>query len=746
MKHFLLFFLLLQSFLLSAQGIIVPEPPVLPPERPPVISRAGLKAHSLRADVQIIGMQAVTHLVQEFENPTDLSIEGHYLLPLPKGRVITDFSMKINGQKVKGELLDAKKARELYEDILRKYRDPALLEYLGHGLLKLSIFPIPPRGRQQIEITYAHEMLPSQTGVMEYRLPLSARPGMSLEDLVVSVQVETQRPIQNIYSPTHPLEVKRISDKACKGSLEMSKTPLKGPFVLYVFLGEEAVGAHLFPWKEKGEAGYFLLSLNPAFEKTKPLPKDVVFLLDASGSMRDGKMEQARQGLQLCIDQLGAQDRFEIIRFSTEANAFFDELVPADAAHLAKAKQYISKLEAMGGTNMEEALQKALALAPASAKMHRPLYVVLITDGKPTIGETHEERLVEKVLEKNDLHTRIFTVGIGYALNARLLDRLTAATRAFRTYVYEGEKLDFKLQDFMRKVSAPVLTGLSWEVEGAVSLTDVYPRTLPDMFRGNSLILTGRYTGHGKAKLRLKGSRNGKARVYEFELNFPEASGQYEFVPALWASRAVGYLLEQIRLHGEDEELIGEVVRLAKKHGIITPYTSYLILEDETYIGFDERRQGHRFMHQQLEIAEDYSPKLESEAYRYRMKQSMGQGSVEASDELQQLQQADNLAKAEVGRDRLSYKSKYDGRFNLADEYLRVQGRAFYHTGDWWIDALVLDLDPAVVKPVKKVFLYSREFLDLVEAHPEYALLWALNQNVRMMLDGELIEIEHPYE
>ncbi len=745
-RHILPLLLLLSLLLplpLLSQGLIIPEPPL-----PPVlVGRAHLQANSLWVDVQVVGMQAVTHLKQEFENPTDRPVEGYYVLPLPEGSPITDFSMKINGQKVKGELLDAKKARQLYEDILRKYRDPALLEYLGRGLLKLSIFPIPPRGRQLIEITYAREMLPSQSGMMEYRLPLSSQPAAHLKELVIGVNVETQRDIRSIYSPTHPLEVKRENSRHYKGSLEMEDVGLHGPFVFYVFLGKGALDAQLLSWKKTGEDGFFLLSLDPASENIPLAPKDVVFVLDASGSMRGEKMEQARRGLQLCIEQLQPKDRFEIVRFSTEAESLFGETVPADGAHLAKAKDYIAALEPIGGTNMEEALQRALHLAKASADAKRPLYVVLITDGKPTIGETDDQALVDKLLKTNDLHTRIFTIGVGSELNARLLDRLTEKTRGFRTYVYEGEKLDVKLADFMQKVAAPVLTDLSLEMRGGVKFHELYPKALPDLFRGSSLILLGRYAGHGKATLLLHGKRSGKEHTYEFELNFPAEEQRYEFIPSLWAARAVGYLLEQIRLHGEDEELIGEVVRLSKRYGIITPYTSYLILEDEIErdLSIEDPRLRHRgLMQQQLEKAEDYSPKKEAEEYRYRMQQSSGSGSVEASDELQELHQADNLVQAYVGRERLNYQSA-SGTFNLADAFIRVQGRAFYRIGEWWVDALALEEEWAGKKP-KKVFLYSREFLQLVDSHPEYAPLWALNANVRLVLDGQLLEVEHPYE
>ncbi len=725
------------------QGIVVPDPPFPRPPQPPRIGRAELRAKSLKVDVQIVNLQVVTRLVQEFENPNDSPIEGHYLLPLPEGAPISAFSMKINGKKVKGELLSARKARELYEEILRKYRDPALLEYQGKPLLKLSIFPIPPKGKQEIEIIYSQEILPNSKGLLEYRLPLSARPGVALDELLIKLDVQTRQSIGNLYSPTHPLEVKRLSGNHYKGSLEMEHLLLKGPFVLYVFLGEEPLGAQLLTWKKPGmgEDGYFLLALNPSPDKAPVLPKDVVFVLDASGSMREEKMEQAKRGLQVCLEQLGPQDRFELVRFSTEAENLFGSLRPADEEHLAKARDYIAGLEAMGGTNMEDALQKALALA----QPQRPLFVVLITDGKPTIGETEEEALIDKILIDKDLSVRIFTIGIGFALNARLLDRLTTATRGFRTYVYEGEKLDFKLADFMQKVSAPVLTDLSWAWQGEVSLREVYPKVLPDLFWGQSLIVLGRYGGQGKGTLLLQGKREGKQEVFEFDLDFPAEASDHAFVPALWASRAVGYWLEQIRLHGAKEELIAEVVRLSKRYGIITPYTTYLILEDEQNLSFEDRlRQAP--MQQQLQRAEDYSPKKEYEEYRYRMSPTAsGRGSVEASDELQQLSVAEHLAQTEVGRERLSYKSKEGGSFNLADELIRVQGRAFYHLGDWWIDAWALEAPWKDQKP-KKIFLFSLEFLAWIDAHPEYALLWSLNENVRVVVDGQLVEVEHPYE
>jgi Ca-activated chloride channel family protein len=239
----------------------------------------------------------------------------------------------------------------------------------------------------------------------------------------------------------------------------------------------------------------------------------------------------------------------------------------------------VDDLEANGGTAIDDALKAALALRPANTG--RTFTVVFFTDGEPTIGETNPDRIVKGVIDRNTSHTRIFTFGVGDDVNATLLDRLADSTRAVSTYVRPEEDIEAKVGSLYAKISHPVMTDLELTAGEGVRLEEVYPSKLPDLFHGGQVVVLGRYTGSGHKTITLKGKVGEQAREFIYEVNFPaHTSEEKSFVEGLWARRKVGYLLDEIRRNGENKELVAEVVKLAKKHGITTPYTSYLAVPD----------------------------------------------------------------------------------------------------------------------------------------------------------------------
>jgi Ca-activated chloride channel family protein len=309
------------------------------------------------------------------------------------------------------------------------------------------------------------------------------------------------------------------------------------------------------------------------------VPRDLVLVLDTSGSMRGPKMEQARKALTYCLDNLGPQDRFGLLHFATTVNRYEDKLLEASAEQVARARKWVQELEATGGTAINDALASALELRSADAG--RSFTVVFFTDGQPTIGETEPEKIFKRAAAGNTANTRIFTFGVGDDVNATLLDRLAEQTRAVATYVRPAEDIEAKVSGLYGKISHPVLTDLRLTVTNGIRLSEVYPVALPDLFHGGQLVVLGRFQGKGPAAIKLAGKVGPEAKEFVYELTFPDKTGdERAFVEPLWARRKVGYLLDQIRAHGEQKELVSEVVALAKKYGITTPYTSYLIVPD----------------------------------------------------------------------------------------------------------------------------------------------------------------------
>jgi Ca-activated chloride channel family protein len=343
---------------------------------------------------------------------------------------------------------------------------------------------------------------------------------------------------------------------------------------------------------------------------------------------------------------------------------------------------------------------------------------------------------------------RIFTFGIGTDLNTHLLDKMTEMSRGHRTYVLEDEDIEIKVSDFYEKASSPVLTDVKVSFDKSVRISDVYPKELPDMFKGATLSLMGRYEGKGKGMVTVTGKVNGQPQTFSYEVNFEENQTKHNFIPSLWASRAVGYLLDQIRLHGENKELVDEVVRLAKKHGIITPYTSYLILEDEAIAATrpspvrpdDQLLRPRALSAPQIERELNFDDVQGTIVARDESKKG-GSSNVRASKELQDMNKAENISATKQGEARLAYKDKAGAAHNLSDGISNVNGRALYENNGTWLDANVaLEAEKNKNLKTNRVKFNSEEYFKLMQREGANDYL-ALGRNVRFMMDNQVFEV-----
>lgn len=695
---------------------------------------------SMQVNTKITGQSATTSVDQLFYNPGNRSFQGYYYYPLPKNSSIGNFTMYINGKETAGEILDAKKAKKIYEDILRRMQDPALLEYQDQQLLRVRIFPVPAHGEQRVKLTYTHS-LNTENGTVAYTFPFRqiGEKAKAIGQISFKIDIESQQPIKALYCPTYEMEIKRKDDHhATLGYEAQNKIPAHD-LKIYYSGSKDKMDISLLQFREAQQEGFFFLNLSPGLaSKEEIVNKDITFVLDASGSMAGEKMEQAQKALSFCINNLNSKDRFNIVRFSTEATALFHQLESASNSRVDEAEAYIKQLKAIGGTNIEEALDLALHTPRSTG---RPHFIVFMTDGKPTIGETGLEALLKKVKAKNTTDTRIFTFGIGTNLNTHLLDRITQMTNAYRTYVLPEEDIEIKVSDFFTKVSSPILTDLSVDFSEGLKVSQIYPKKLADLFKGSTLSLLGKYRGSGKGTITLSGLVNGNKVTYKYPVDFAEKSKEHDFIPPMWATRAVGYLLEQIRLKGENKELVDEVVRLSKQYGIITPYTSYLILEDE------QQRISQRQLPQEDAI---FSNRMNSGApsrrekmateYESSMKRSDGGGSVVASEEVQEMNSSANLAQTQTGKERMAYQDKQGQQRNLADGIKYVQGRAVYQNGSQWIDAHTQSSANQQLQ-VRRVQFNSPDYFRLLEESGEHMAFLALGKNVRFMNGREIVEV-----
>ncbi len=556
-----------------AAGLLVPEDTKLPP----------LAMVHHRVNIAIEDQVAVTTVEQAFRNHTDRQLEATYLFPIPKGASVNKFTMWVDGKETTGELLDSKKASRVYTDIVRRTQDPAILEYLGNNLMRLKIFPVLPKVDQKVKLSFT-SVAAQDNGVVEYVYPLKTdgKGTKTLEDFSVKATLKSQHPLQNVYSPTHAIALTRHGDKQVTMTFERNQAILDKDFQLFYSVGNKEIGITPLAHRPvSAEEGYMLLLISPQLEvsKSKIIPRDLVLVLDTSGSMDAVKMDQARKALKHCLSNLNTGDRFGIVTFSTNVRRYRDSLVEANGEQLDNAKKFVDGLKAGGGTAIQSALDSALEMRTPDEG--RSFTVVFFTDGQPTIGEMKPERIAKSVADKNSANTRIFTFGVGDDVNTALLDTIADTTKALSTYVRPAEDIETKVTSLYGKISHPVLANVRLTTSENIKLHEIYPPQLPDLFFGSQLVVLAKYSGHGSAAVKLTGQVGKETREFAYDVSVPARTTEdREFVEHLWARRKVGYLLDQIRLNGEQKELMDEMLALAKKYGIATPYTSYLVVPD----------------------------------------------------------------------------------------------------------------------------------------------------------------------
>ncbi len=691
---------------------------------------------------------ATISIEQEIHNPNPQRLEGTFLFPIPKGAHLEQFQMEIGGKMVEPELLSAEKARKIYEEIVRKAKDPALLEFAEQDCLRVRIFPIEGRSRKKIALKYT-QVLKMDSGLAELAIPItadrySAKP---IPKLSLAVEIRAGSPLKTIYSPTHPLDLSRPTPTTA--TLALDERVLAGNHDFRLLYGFETgdVAIRALTHRAQGEEGYYMLFASPGIDAADSavVAKDVAFVLDTSGSMSGKKLEQAKKALLFCVRNLNEKDRFEVIRFATETEGLFRELRPSNAENVAMAERFIDGLKAMNGTAIDDALREALSLR--GPDLNRPFAVIFLTDGLPTVGETREGKIIGNITERAQA-TRIFCFGIGLDVNTHLLDKVAEQTRAFAQYVTPGEDIEVKVSSFFSKIRDPLLANVRLSAKGAdIRLSKQHPGALPDLFRGEQLIAAGRYQGSGKATVTLEGAVNGELRKFSAEVDFPGREPKNEFLPRIWATRRVGALLDQIRLNGENKELRDEVTELARQFGIATPYTSFLIMEDEALRGVPERAQT---LPQPAR-----TPAVREEArmlYRRFQLEKSGDEAVAAAQTGQALRSADNIAEqprfipstrspqpspalargssGPVGASPTAEIESRPARF--------VDGRNFHQNGKVWMDTRLQrqkDLQR------QRIQFGGEEYFEFARKNRSLSEILSLGANLEFVHGGVIVEI-----
>lgn len=534
-------------------------------------------AHIVRlrttVSVHVTGHIAEVQVEDWFANRGGRVAEADYLYPMPGEAVFGSVSLFQGDQELRGETMDARQARATYEAIVRKRRDPALIELAGHGLLRARIFPIDAGAQRRITLRYTQVLARAGDAlVFRYAASTAASRG-ARAPLTFLLRADSAGRFGTPYSPTDA-----IRTVSRNGAMEIRPTShLTGDVTIFLPLVRPVVGVTFASHRpDASEDGYFMLTLSPGDVRADAVPRDITAVVDVSGSMSGSKIVQARAALRQLLASLAPTDRFRLIAFSSRVTAYREGWTPATRSAVTKAISWVDALTADGGTDIAGALAEAFrASSPAS----RLPIAVFLTDGLPSVGERNPERIAAEA-ERARGRTRVFAFGVGNDVNTYLLDRLTAAGRGATEYVGPGEDVEQSLGRLAAKIQHPVLTDI--ELSAPVRLTEIYPRTLPDLFRGDELIIFGRYAAGAKnvhGQIRVTGRRNTRTERFRTDVTFPAHELGNGFIPRLWAARKLGALQRQVRLEGATPDLISEIKATALRYGLLSEYTSYLVRE-----------------------------------------------------------------------------------------------------------------------------------------------------------------------
>jgi len=640
-----------------------------------------IRIDKVRARVKILEQAATTELEVSLTNPGRVRAEAVLLLPVPDGAAVHSFTFAGAAREPTARLLPKREARRIYDEIVRRTRDPALLEFAGLNVVRTSVFPVPPGGTQKVRLTY-HHLLAASGSRVEYVLPRSEALDVSVP-WEVAVDLETKTPVATVYSPSHDVHITRHDPRHLTIRV---KDRQPGSFRLSYLRNGKDVTASLFAYPDpKVGGGYFLLLAGVPTRTpghAARVKREVTLVLDRSGSMAGPKLDQVKAAALQVIEGLDDGEAFNLIDYGNDVALFAPRPVVKNRETTVQARQYLAGLRPRGGTNIHDALVEALRQEAHERML--PL-VLFLTDGLPTIGQTSETAIREAVAKGNPHRRRIFTFGVGHDVNAPLLDRIAEMTRATNTYVLPDEDVEGRVAEVFQRLYGPVLADTMVKTldAGGNVVTDVMrelvPAMLPDLFEGDQLVLLGQYRGAGPLRFRLEGSYLGRPRTFAFDFDLKSATTRNAFVPRLWASRRIAFLIDQIRqaagvggdLATVDEvlvknpryrELVDEILRLSTEFGILTEYTSFLATEGTDLSDWDKLNMI-------------CGTSIDTNAVRKRW----GEGAVS---------QGKNF-KAQKSGSKLNPRNRYlDQKLNRVEitGVQQIQNRTLFRRGDYWID------------------------------------------------------------
>jgi Ca-activated chloride channel homolog len=696
--------------------------------------------------VDITEQIATTTLDISLKNTGRQRLETELLVPVPDKAVVRGFDFQGKGSEPSAQLLRRDEARKIYDSIVSKMRDPALLEFIDYNLVRSSVFPVEPLGTQKVRLRY-EQVLIADGARVDYVLPRSESVHYNVP-WHVTVNVKAKKPISTIFSPSHKIDTKRGNSKQIVVRIAPDAVKETGAFRLSYLVEQAGVTASMFAYPDpKSGGGYFLMLAGlPAkpkdYEKNSGIKREVTLVIDHSGSMNGEKLAQVQEAALQVVAGLNDGEAFNIILYNEAVELFATQPVIKDDETYKAARAYIKAIKARGGTNIHDAILEAVRPKPHKGML--PI-VLFLTDGLPTVGQTSEKSIRDTAIKGNRYERRIFTFGVGADVNTPLLEKISFETRGTPTFVMPKEDVELKVAKVFKRLAGPVLAGTevaAMNKDGKPAhgrVMDMLPTKLPDLFDGDQLVLLGRYVGDQPIGFKIKGNFLGKNKAFSFTFKPAKATTRNAYVPRLWASRRIADLIDQIRTMGADtggygqapgaatpgdpklKELIDDVVRLSLEFGILTEYTAFLARE-----GTDLSKKG-------LVLSQTHRNFVDR-AWNVRS----GVGSLNQDFN-------NNGLKSQLY---LNGGNKYfDAKMNRVSiaNVQQVNDKAFYKRGNQWIDAeLAVSNKNDAIKPDKVIAFDTPAYQTLVRtlAGQNRCGTIALQGDILMVVNGQRILVK----
>ncbi len=756
--------------LAQAQGLLVnvdvhqhvrlPRP-ISAPTPPPM----SYKIKELDVHVKLLEPVAKVQVSQSFVNTGSAQMEVCFVFPLPYDGAIDQLTLLVDGKEFPAKLLPKDQARQAYETIVRKNRDPALLEWVGTGMFQTSVFPVPPGAERKVTLRYS-QLCRKDHGLTDFLFPLSTAKYTShpIETLNIQVAIETKGDLKNVYSPTHAIELKRDTHTATVVYKGQQQVP-DGDFRLFYDVEAGKVGASVLGYRPKADDdGYFLLLASPeiARDVAERPKKTVLFVVDRSGSMSGQKIEQAKGALKFVLNNLRDGDLFNIIAYDSAVESFRAELQKFDADGRKAALAFIDGIYAGGSTNIDGALAAALdQLRDAS----RPNSVLFLTDGLPTAGESNEMKIVANAQANNRVRARVVAFGVGYDVNSRLLDKLARQNHGQSEYVRPDENIEDRVSRLYNRIEAPVMTDVAIKfaldvaaAEGNEAVNRMYPRQVFDLFEGEQLVLVGRYKRPGTAKVTVAGSVGGKQQSFDFpaELVAESKDETFSFIEKLWAMRRIGEIIDELDLKGRNEELVSELVGLSTRHGILTPYTSFLADENTSlyHTAANEAEAGRRlgaldqaegrggFAQRRFKGSLQMAARSAPAGATAGLKEDSSYFGVGGGAPAARVAGRKKLSPPDSSRAGVSQAGDSDGLADETESLRNIGAKSFYRRDNRWVDSTLTEEQEKNAQHIKQ---FSDEYFKLAEQHGrKLSQYLAFDEPVLLNLDGQAYLIEPP--